>query len=114
MNTIDRLEKRQNEINASIECVKVRDKNKIDKNNIKIQKLQAKNNAIETRQKEFIENQMLEFNKNMKLIYAEVEYAKNLGDKYIIKEKLRKEKVKRDKQVVEAIKKEAKAKGLVK
>lgn len=114
MNTIDKLEKRQNEINASIECVKVRDKNKIDKNNIKIQKLQAKNNAIETRQKEFIENQMLEFNKNMKLIYAEVEYAKSLGDKYIIKEKLRKEKVKRDKQVVEAIKKEAKAKGLVK
>lgn len=104
MNEIDRLEKRQNQINASIEDVKARDKNKIDKNNIKIQKLQAKNNTIETKQKEFIENQMLEYNKNMKLIYAEVEYAKNLGDKYITKEKLRKEKAKRDKQAVDAIK----------
>lgn len=48
----------------------------------------------------------LETDKNTKLIYAEAEYAKKLGEKYQTREKLRKARQKNDKAVAKSIKEE--------
>ena len=48
------------------------------------------------------------------MIIAEAEYAKNIGSRYVEKEKIKKSKEKENKQVVEAIKKEARVKGIIK
>lgn len=114
MNTIDRLEKKHQEIENEIEDKKFVTKCKTDKYKIIVNKYNAKIEKALDKQNQFIEQKKLELDKNSKLIIAEAEYAKKLGTKHTEKQKIKKSKEKEYKKEVEAIKKEAKAKGLVK
>lgn len=114
MDRIEELEKKQKQIEASIENVKFKTKVKTDKYQIVINKYKAKIDKVTYEQNKFIEQTQLELDKNSKMIIAEAEYAKNIGSRYIEKAKIKKSKEKENKQAVEAIKKEARVKGLIK
>ena len=92
-NKIDKLEAKQTKIDAETEERKSKDKLKIARNDAKIDRLNEKNAKIRKSQQDFIEKMELEFEKNIKLIYAEAEYAKKLGEKYQTRERLKKARV---------------------
>lgn len=113
MDKIEKLEKNQKNIEASIEKKKFKTKVKNDKYQIIINKYEAKITRIISEQNKFIERKQLELDKNSKMIIAEAEYAKNIGGKYIEKAKIKKLKEKEYKKEVQIIKKEAKIKGTI-
>jgi hypothetical protein len=114
MDRIEILERNQKRIEKSIENKKFYTDEKTDKYEIIINKYQAKINKLVYEQNKFIEQKQLELDKNSKMIIAEAEYAKKIGSRYVEKEKIKKSKEQEHKKEVEAVKKEAKAKGIIK
>lgn len=113
MNTIDKLEKKYQKIQAEINNKEFKTKFLNDKYQLIIDKYKAKIEKTTSNQNEFIEKKKLELDKNSKLVIAEAEYAKKLGIKHTEKQNIKKRKEQEHKKEVEAVKKEAKAKGIL-
>lgn len=114
MDRIDNLEKKHQKIQAEIEDKEFKTKVLNDKYQIVVNKYKAKMERATSRQNEFIEKKRMELDKNSKLIIAEAEYAKKLGVKHTEKQNIKKRKEQEHKKEVAIIKKEAKAKGIIK
>jgi putative cell wall-binding protein len=113
MDRIEVLEKNQKRIEVSIENKKFRTKARNDKYQMKINKLNELIKKYTGIQNKFIEQKQLELDKNSKMIIAEAEYAKNIGCRYVEKAKIKKSREQEHKKEVEAIKREAKQKGIL-
>jgi hypothetical protein len=113
MDRIEILEKNQKSIEVSIEEKKFKTKVLTDKYQTKINKYTELSKKAISKQNKFIEQKQLELDKNSKMIIAEAEYAKNIGTRYVEKAKIKNLKEKEHKKEVEAVKKEAKAKGIL-
>lgn len=113
MDRIEILEKNQKDIETSIEEKKFSTKVLTDKYQIKINKYTELSKKAINKQNKFIEQKQLELDKNAKMIIAEAEYAKNIGNHYVEKQKIKKTREQEHKKEVEAVKKEAKIKGVI-
>lgn len=114
MDRIEELEKNQKQIETSIENAKFETKVKTDKYQIIINKYQSKIEKVIYEQNKFIQQKQLELDKNSKMIIAEAEYARSIGNRYVEKAKIKKSKEQEHKKEVEAIKRDARSKGLIK